>query len=194
MKEIRLSTVKAETRGDTAAAGKALVLYGRPIVYDEATSINDLAGSYTEIIKAGALDGADLSDVRLLVNHDASKIPLARTPKTMSLKVDAAGLTFEATLPDTEEARSAYAAVERGDITGMSFAFKVPEGGDHYDPATNTRTINRIEKVYECSIVNFPAYPQTSVEARSARAASLDRFKAIQTAKIKINQILMRSV
>ena len=193
MKEIRVSTIKAETRSTDTAASENLVLYGRPICYDTPTTIRDAAGfAYVEIIKRGALDNADLTDVRLLVNHDVNKIPLARTPKTMSLNVDAAGLTFEATLPNTEEARSAHEAVKRGDITGMSFCFKVPAGGDSFDPETNTRTINRIEKVYECSIVSFPAYPQTSVEARSAQAGSLDRFKAKQRAQILINQILMK--
>ena len=192
MKEIRLSSITAETRAEAAAAAQSLVLYGRPIVYDQPTTINDAAGSYIEIIRSGALDGADLSDVRLLYNHDANKLPLARTPRTMTLKTDAAGLTFEATLPETEEARAVHVAVERGDLSGASFAFTVPEGGDSYDPATNTRTIYKIKKVYEFSICPFPAYPQTSVEARSAQAASLDRYKAVQAAKIKINQILMR--
>ena len=192
MKEIRLSAITAETRGDTAGAAQALVLYGRPIVYDQPTTIRDAAGSYIEIIKRGALDGADLSDVRLLYNHDTNKLPLARTPRTMELKTDAAGLTFSATLPETEEARAVHIAVGRGDLSGASFAFTVPEGGDSYDPQTNTRTITKIKKVYEFSICPFPAYPQTSVEARSAQAASLERYKALQAAKIKINQILMR--
>lgn len=192
MKEIRLSGITAETRGDTAGAAQALVLYGRPIVYDQPTTIRDAAGSYIEIIKRGALDGADLSDVRLLYNHDTNKLPLARTPRTMELKTDAAGLTFEATLPETEEARAVHIAVGRGDLSGASFAFTVPEGGDSYDPQTNTRTITKIKKVYEFSICPFPAYPQTSVEARSAQAASLERYKAVQAAKIKINQILCK--
>lgn len=192
MKEIRLSSITAETRGDTAGAAQALVLYGRPIVYDQPTTIRDAAGSYIEIIKRGALDGADLSDVRLLYNHDANKLPLARTPRTMELKTDAAGLTFSATLPETEEARAVHIAVGRGDLSGASFAFTVPEGGDSYDPQTNTRTITKIKKVYEFSICPFPAYPQTSVEARSTQAASLERYKAIQAAKIKINQILVK--
>lgn len=192
MKETRITDIKAEKRTNDAAAAAGLFLIGRPIVYDTPTTINDAAGSYIEIIKRGALDGADLTDVRLLVNHDANKIPLARTPKTMSLNVDAAGLTFEAELPETAEARAVHIAVERGDLSGASFAFTVPQGGDSYDPVTNTRTITRIKKVYEFSICTFPAYPQTSVEARSAQAASLEKYKAVQAAKIKINQILMR--
>lgn len=190
MKELRIASIKAETRADAAAASESLILWGQPIVYDQPTTIHDPAGDYIEIIKRGALDGADLSDVRLLYNHDLAKIPLARTPKTMELRDTAAALELLATLPDTAEAKAVYEAVKRGDLDGMSFCFTVPEGGDSYDAATNTRTISKIAKVHECSIVPYPAYPQTSIEARSDRAASLKQYKAKQQAKILINQIL----
>lgn len=191
MKETRIATLKTmETRADAAAAVEALILAGRALVYDTPTLINDgKGGSYTEIIKAGALDGADLSDIRLFYNHNLDRVPLARTPKTMQLSTSAAGLDFEASLPNTPEARSVYEAVKRGDLNECSVAFTVPEGGDRYDAATNTRTIYKIAKIYECSVVPFPAYPQTSVEARSVQAASLAKYKARQEAKILINQI-----
>lgn len=188
MKEIRIAEIRATE--PTADGANALILTGRPILYDTPTKINDGSGSYTEIISRGALDGADLSDVRLLYNHDLSKVPLARTPKTMALAVDAQGLTLRAELPDTAAAKEVYAAVQRGDLSGMSFAFKVPEGGDSYDPATNTRTIRQIAKVYECSVVPYPAYPTTSIEARSARAAALTRLDQRRRAKILYNQIM----
>lgn len=194
MKETRITQLKAETRADTAAASESLILWGRPIVYEAPTTINDPAGEYIEIIKRGALDGADLSDVRLLYNHDLGKIPLARTPKTMKLRTSTAGLELEATLPDTQEAKAVYEAVKRGDLDGMSFAFVVPKGGDTYDAKTNTRTINKIAKVYECSVVPYPAYPQTSIEARAEQAASLKQYKAKQQAKILINQILKKGL
>lgn len=192
MKEIRVCEIRAA--GATADAAAGLRLEGRPIVYDQPTTINDPAGTFTEIIRAGALDGADLTDARLLYNHDLNKVPLARTPKTMQLICDPAGLRMVADLPDTPDAQSVYTAVKRGDLSGMSFAFKVPEGGDIYDAKTRTRTIQRIEKVYEISVVPFPAYPQTSVEARSAmteRAAAERKRKA---ALIKANKILMKEL
>jgi HK97 family phage prohead protease len=185
MKEIRVCEVRADA---PAGAENRLIIEGTPIVYEQATRINDPAGTYKEVIKRGALDGADLSDVRLLYNHDLNKVPLARTPKTMRLISDPAGLKMVASLPDTVEAKSVYTAVERGDLSGMSFAFKVPAGGDRYDRTTNTRTISKIEKVYECSIVPFPAYPQTSVEARAA-ITQADSDPARAAARIKINQI-----
>lgn len=183
MKETRIAEIRAESQDD------ALILEGRAIVFDQPTNINDPVGSYTEIIRSGALDSADLTDVRLLFNHDLNRVPLARTPRTMTLKVDPAGMTIRATLPATENAREVYEAVKRRDLTGMSFAFKVPEGGDTYDPKTNTRTINQIEKVYECSVVQFPAYGQTSVEARSVMTESQKRLGQLQKLKDLIETI-----
>lgn len=190
MKEIRVAEIRANE--PSADGKKALILSGRPVVYDTPTLINDIGGSYIEIVESGALDGADLRDVRLLVGHDASKIPLARTPKTMSLKLDDSGLTFEATLPDTEAGREAYKAVERGDLRGMSYAFTIPEGGDSYDPKTNTRTIKRIAKVYECSLTAFPAYESTyvSAESRDSRRFLCGLMQRKKEARILINQIL----
>lgn len=187
MKEIRVARIEARSN-DAAAAGH--VLTGRPIVYDEPTTIHAAFGDYKEIIKRGALDNADLSDVRLLYNHDANRIPLARTPKTMELRADSQGLAVTAHLPDTEEGRSVYTAVQRGDLSGMSFAFTVADGGSHYDARANTRTISAIKKVYETSIVPFPAYPQTSVEARSAIQSGRQR----EQLKIKINKLLMKEI
>lgn len=188
MKEIRVAEIRADS---STVAEDSFNISGRPIVFDTPTTIHDPVGDYIEIIKRGALDGADLTDVRLLVNHDADRLPLARVPKTMKLSVDNDGLTFEANLPNTEAGKEAFEAVRRGDLTGMSFAFKVPNGGDSYDARSNTRTITRIEKVYECSLVNYPAYESTyvSVESRSARQASLEREDARRKAKILINQI-----
>ncbi|EOP82975.1 HK97 family phage prohead protease [Bacillus cereus HuB4-4] len=192
MKELRV----AELRAADPAGDSGLILNGRPIVYDQPTTIKAPFGEYIEIIKRGALEKADLSDIRLLYNHDMSKVPLARTPKTMSFALDSAGLTMRAELPETEEGKSVYTAVRRQDLSGMSFAFKVPKDGSQFDAKTNTRTITKIEKVYEFSICPFPAYPQTSVEARAAIESSWEMLKSAerQALKIKINQLLMRRV
>lgn len=190
MKEFRISEIRAAD----PAGENSLILDGIPIVFDKPTIINDVFGKYNEVIQAGALSGADLSDVRLLYNHDMNKVPLARTPKTMRFNLDPAGLKMTAELPSTEEGNSVYTAVKRGDLSGMSFAFKVPPGGDTFDAKTNTRTITKIEKVYEFSITPFPAYPQTSIEARSAIEGTWSKQKDINQLKIKINQILKRSV
>ena len=183
-----------ETRNTKIQSNSNLELIGTPIVFDEPTIINDPMGSYKEVIKRGALDTADLTDIRLLYNHDTNKLPLARVPKTMQFTVDEKGLHMRATLPDTEEAKAVHTAGSRGDLTGMSFAFKVPKDGSSYDAKTNTRTITKIEKVYECSVVPFPAYQKTSVEARNQIMQETDLQHRKNELLIKANKILMKEI
>lgn len=192
MKELRVSKISVETRSGEAVDNSELVLIGRPVVFDTPTTINDPLGSYNEVIERGALDGVDLTDTRLIYNHDLSKVPLARAPKTMTLTVTDEGLEMRAVLANTEEAKSIYTAVQRGDLDGMSFAFKVPEGSDSYDRETNTRTIHKIEKIYEVSVVPFPAYATTSVEARSMITKFSDPGR--DQVKKKLNKILFKGV
>lgn len=193
-KETRFAEVKTSGVND-------LVLVGNPVVYDTPTTINlEGGGSYTEIIHRGALDACDLNDSTLKVNHADQMIPLARTPKTMQLTVTDSGLYMRAELAgDSAQAREVYTSVRRGDLTGMSFAFVVAEGGSSYDPTTNTRHINAIDRVLEVSIVERPAYATASVEARDAITAARDvartqaqnrakRIEALARAKRIINR------
>jgi HK97 family phage prohead protease len=187
MKENRFFEIRA-----AESASGTMTLTGRAVVFDTPALIHDPLGDYNEIIRSGALAGADMSDVHLFYGHDLTTVPLARVPKTMQLSISPAGLDITAQLPNTAAAQEVYQAVKRGDLSGMSFAFTVPAGGDTYDPETNTRTISRIDKILEISVVPYPAYQTTSVEARSAINGSLSAYKAKTEAKIKINQILKR--
>ncbi len=150
------------------------IITGRPIVYESRADLY----WYDEIIERGALDGADLTDVRFLVNHDISRIPLARARRdaansTMQLLTDYDGMGIRVSL-DTEnnaEARSLYSAVKRGDITGMSFMFKISdEEWEDLDTDHPTRRIKAISSVAEVSAVTFPAYRSTEINARDAAA------------------------
>jgi len=161
---------------------------GRPIVFNEAT---DMGGCYSEVIERGALDATDLRDVRFLVGHNTSMIPLARSRRnnansTMQMEIDENGMLIRVDL-DTEnnaEAKSLYSATKRGDISGMSFMFTVDaDEWTGLDTDYPTRHIRSLGKVFEVSAVAFPAYEQTSLEARSAEAlenarASLEKEKA----------------
>lgn len=171
-KELEQRSYSFEVRAEETERGKTIT--GRPIVYNSRTDI----GWFDEIIEAGALDNADLTDVRFLVNHDISKIPLARSRRnngnsTMQLIVDAAGMGITVDL-DTEnnsEARALYSAVERGDISGMSFMFSVrDEEWDNLESEHPTRRIKTISSVVEVSAVTFPAYSATTINARSKEA------------------------
>lgn len=161
-----------DVRAEETERGK--IITGRPIVYNSRTDI----GFFDEIIESGALDNADLTDVRFLVNHDISRIPLARSRRnngnsTMLLTVDADGMGIRVDL-DTEnnaEARALYSAVERGDISGMSFMFGVKdEEWDNLESEHPTRRIKSISTVVEVSAVTFPAYSATTINARSKEA------------------------
>lgn len=165
---------------------KGTVITGRPIVYNSRTDL----GYYDEIIEPGALNGTDLKDVRFLVNHDLSKIPLARSRRnngnsTMQLMVDNNGMGIRVLL-DTEnnaDARSLYSAVQRGDISGMSFMFGISdEEWENLDSEHPTRHIKAISIVVEVSAVTFPAYESTEINARSKEALESAR-SAVETAR-----------
>lgn len=168
------------------------ILKGMPIVFNERTLINDVNGSYYEIIRPEALNETDLSDCHLFYNHDLNKVPLARTSKTMQLSKTPAGVEIIAELSNTEDANNVYTAVKRGDLTGMSFGFVVPDGGDEFDATTNTRTINKISKVYEFSVVPYPAYPTTSVEARNKIDNANEQLYLKNKLKIELNKLLYK--
>lgn len=161
--------VRAEEQGGIA------ILSGRPIVYNSRTDL----GLFDEIIEPGALNETDLSDVRFLVNHDISKIPLARSRhnngnSTMQLQVDTKGLYIDwvrLDIANNAEARALYSAVQRGDITGMSIMFSI--SGDKWDNLESdhpTRRITKISSVVEVSACTFPAYSATEIYARSEEA------------------------
>lgn len=174
--------VRSEKRDDGTSR-----LYGTPIVYDSPT---DIAGYFREIIDRGALDGADLRDVPLLVNHNTEMIPVARsrrnTPNsTMQLHVTERGLDMEAFI-DVERnstARELESAVDRGDLDGMSFLFSVSgERWEDLDSEYPTRHITRFDKIGEVSAVTWPAYQSTSISARSKEALESARA-ALESAR-----------
>ena len=184
------------------------IITGRPIVYEAKTDL----GYFDEVIARGALDGADLRDVRFLVNHDTSMIPLARSRRnngnsTMKLSTDFDGMSMDFVKLDVEnnsDARALYSAVQRGDITGMSFCFSI-DAQEWLDLESDhpTRRITKIGKVVEVSAVTFPAYDSTEISARSKealesarlelesareqRAESVDTDNSLELAKAKYN-------
>lgn len=162
------------------------IITGRPIVYESKTDM----GYFDEIIHKGALDDADLTDVRFLVNHDLSKIPLARSRRnnkksTMQLTVDDKGLSIRVILDieNNTDAKNLYSAVKRGDITGMSFMFSIDnEEWEDLESDHPTRHIHKIGTVVEVSAVTLPAYDSTEINARDK--AALDNARsAVETAR-----------
>lgn len=168
----------AELRAAGEDAGKSgHIVEGLAAVYEQETVISDCFGEFTEVIRAGAFDECDLSDVRLLVNHDFNGIALARSrrnnksdkPNTMQLTVDENGVNIRADLDteNNEQARALYSAISRGDMDGMSFCFYVSPNNQRWNEDLTHREILKVDKVIEVSAVNFPAYEGTNIDNRS---------------------------
>jgi HK97 family phage prohead protease len=117
----------------------------------------------------------EMPDVRLLINHEG--LPLARTKNgTLNLIEDDRGLRFDAELADTQEARDIYTLVERGDVDQMSFAFRVIR--QNWNKDKSERTLTEVSLADgDVSVVTYPAYPTTTVEARQKIAHALDAIK-----------------
>lgn len=188
-KEIR--AFNFEVRAEETERGHTIT--GMPIVFDERTDL----GWYDEIIDKGALDRTDLRDVRFLVNHNVDMIPLARSRNnnansTMQMEVIDKGMTIRVDL-DTEnnmDARSLYSAVERSDISGMSFMFLVDEDSwEDLESDHPTRHIRSLGKVFEVSAVTFPAYEATSIQARGLADALESAKASLESAKAEQREV-----
>ena len=189
-KEIRIFDFEVRAEQDEE---RGHLITGQPIVYNQRTDL----GWYDEIIESDALNETDLRDVRFLVNHNTDMIPLARSRNnnansTMQMSVDETGMKIRVDL-DTEnnsDARSLYSAVERGDISGMSFMFSVDKDAwDDPDSEHPTRHIRSIGKVFEVSAVTFPAYSQTSITARGISDALDSAKESLESAKAEARKI-----
>jgi hypothetical protein len=143
--------------------GYALVFNQRTVLYKD-----EFGEEYGEMIERSALDEADMSDVVLRYNH-AGRV-LARTRNgSLQLAVDDHGLRISADLNGSPEAAGFYDEVRNGLLDKMSFAFASDFSKDvRWDEKTRTRHIQKIRLIADVSIVDFPAYEQTNVEARRA--------------------------
>lgn len=163
--EIRLVEIRAVGEED----GK-MILEGYAITYDQPAT--HVYGNYkfTEVIKRGALDTADMKDVPLRYNHNDSWLIIARTRNnSLQLIKDDIGLKIRAELIETQSNKDVYMSVKEKLIDKMSFAFRVADKGDtwQYGEMETIRTVTNIQKLYDVSVVDTPFYDTTSVFARS---------------------------
>lgn len=198
-------TVVGEIELREADAGATIGGYAA--VFNQETVI---AGLFRERLAPGAFaDAIRTDDTVALFNHD-SNYPLARiSNQTLRLSEDKRGLKYEADLDmDDPDAQKVRAKIKRGTVKGSSFGFTVDE--DEWDDSEvkrgklPLRTITRIGELYDVSPVTFPAYPQTSVSARSkekaeeiavavkraqeqAEAEKTPEIKAIESARAAVN-------
>ena len=196
-REVRLAELRAADPGEDGA----LVVEGRAVVYESPTVMYEFDGvKYYEVIARGALDGADMRDVPFKYNHSDAVMVMARTRNnTLQLSIGDQGLWIRAQLANTTSGRDLHELIKRGDIDKMSFMFTVLE--QSYNTDTRTRTITKFKRIWDVSAVDAPAYPDTSLSARSffeaqaeaeAAARAEEERKALERAELR-KRLLLRS-
>ena len=185
-KQIRIAEFRnasAEKQNDD------MILQGYGAVFDTPTVLFNIGGNdYSEIIAKGAFDGANFKDCALKYNHGDTCMVLARTRGgSLETSTDDFGLKFSARLFNTSMARDAYTLVKEGGIDKCSFAFIIKE--ESFNNETRTWTVTQIDQVIDISLVDLPAYEDTSVEARSS--IGLDRRKEQVLERMKLAKELL---
>jgi HK97 family phage prohead protease len=173
MKKIERRTFTVRDVEARQAEDGTMTLRGYAAVFNEAS----VPLPFIETIAPGAFRKtlSETPDVRLLINHEG--LPLARTKNgTLTLTEDDRGLYMDAIIADTTEGRDLYKLVERGDVDQMSFAFRVIR--QKYNDDRSQRTLTEVSlQDGDVSIVTYPAYPTTSVEAREALRTAIEAIK-----------------
>lgn len=156
--------LEVRTTGELRSNGK--VLHGYAAIFNSEANL----GGFSEVIRNGAfrksLEGG--SNIRALYHHDGAALLGTTRGGTLKLREDAHGLAFELALPDTSHGRDLAILVDRGDVAGCSFGFRVPEGGDRWEErgSTMVRELLAVD-LAEITLTSDPAYQDTSVALRS---------------------------
>ena len=155
-----------EIRSTGTLTGKGKTLSGYAAIFDSPTNL----GEFIEVIKHGAFAKslATGSNIRALSNHDANALVGTTRGGTLELREDAKGLAFKLALPDTSHGRDLAILVERGDVSGCSFGFRVAPGGDRWEQRNGQMLRELLEvDLIEVTLTADPAYQDTTVAMRS---------------------------
>ena len=162
------------------------VISGYAILFNEPSQPMPVDNStFTETISPQALQGVDLSKLVMIYNHDYANILASVKAGTLDVNVDEKGLAFKATLPDTTVANDVYENIKAGNLDSMSFGFSVlADEWQQADDGSYTRQIDKIENLYELSVVTLPAYDGTelTVDTRNLKINKEDNnmFKKVE--------------
>ena len=169
IKETRLADVTLHEEDDK------MILEGYAIVFNNETLIGDEEYGFIEEIDSRALSETKMKDVPMKYNHMDSFLIIARTKnKSLELTVDHIGLKVRAELLDTSHNQDIYKMVRSGLLDKMSFAFTVDGQVWNREGDIPKRTITKIERLYDVSVVDTPAYDATSIYARSLESMELE--------------------
>ena len=163
------------------------IISGYFIVFDTET---ELYPGVREEVSPDALVGVDLSDVKALIDHDTAKV-LGRTKaNTLSLSVDSKGLYGEIIVNESDqEAMNLYSRVQRGDVDQCSFGFEILNEEMIQNSDGTVKFIIKSINLYEVSVVTFPAYQKTAVEARSKQIEDAQK-RTLQARKDELKEKL----
>lgn len=166
-KEIRMTEIRADQ--------EEMVVEGYAVVFDSETDL----GWIREVIDPKAFEECDMSDVCMKYNHSDELLIMARTRNnSLQLTVDEYGLKIRAELIDTTQNRDLYKMIQAGLLTKMSFAFTVAE--EEMDYENDLRRITRIDKLYDVSVVDVPAYETTEIYARNQEGYENEKQRHIE--------------
>lgn len=150
-----------------------MIIEGYAVVFDSPAT-----HYYTEVIDKNAFNGCDMKDVPLKYNHDDTHLILARTRNnSLELLVDDKGLKIRAELIDTNSNIDIYKSIKAGLLDKMSFAFTVAEEEWDLKTEPSTRTIKKIDKLWDVSVVDTPFYDTTSIYARALSTLDSEKKK-----------------
>ena len=164
-KQIEVRCQTSELR--TNAEGRTIVGYAAKF---ERWS-EPIMGWFKEQIARDAFSECDVTDVIMCFNHNIDSILARTTSGTLTLSTDDEGLRFEFEAPATTMGNDMLELVRRGDISKCSFKFTVEEDEWRYADKENKleydeRTIRKIGKLYDVSLVVYPAYSDTEAGVR----------------------------
>ena len=186
IKETRLADVTLHEEEDK------MILEGYALVFHNETLIGDEAYGFIEEIDSRALSDTKMKDVPMKYNHMDSFLIIARTKnQSLSLTVDNIGLKVRAELLDTNTNQDIYKMVRSGLLDKMSFAFTVDEQVWNREGRIPKRTITKIDRLYDVSVVDTPAYDATSIYARSLESMELE-LKAMELEEQEQKSVIIK--
>ncbi len=178
-----LQTRQEQVANDDGQEQQEMIVEGQAVTFEKETVLFKCGDTeYKEVIDRNAFKEADMSDVIFNYNHGGKVVARTRN-KTLELYIDANGLNMRARLDGTEEGRKLYEEIKGGYIDRMSFSFTIKE--ESYNQEEHLWRVLKVDKLYDVSAVDIPAYDTTSISARSSRLAVAEcEQKALDRAQL----------
>ena len=184
IKELRVRELRVLENNDE------MIIEGYAVVFESITNL----GWCKEIIAREAFNNCNMQDVCMKYNHLDTYPIMARTRnKSLELIIDDKGLKIRAKLVPTQANRDIYTLIQNGTLDKMSFAFTVSK--EEWDYDTDTRRILEIDRLFDVSVVDIPAYDSTEIYARNKEEYEHDKeqyknYKSLEFEKQKIKLLL----